>query len=96
MKRYQVRFSKIARRQLEELYDYIALHADPETALRFVERIEAFCFGLETFPERGTLRADIRPGLRLVGFERRTTIAFTLRDEQVNVLQILYAGRQLE
>jgi toxin ParE1/3/4 len=42
-----------------------------------VGRIETYCFGLTDFPERGTMRDDLWPGLRTVGFERRATIAFT-------------------
>jgi toxin ParE1/3/4 len=37
-----------------------------------------------------------RPGLRTVGFERRATIAFTVKGEDVVILRILYAGRSLD
>lgn len=95
MRRYRVRFTPLARRQLEELYNYIATEADPETAFGYVERIERFCAGFEAFPERGTLRDDIQPGLRLVGFERRVTVAFTVAGDEVRILSVLYAGRAL-
>jgi plasmid stabilization system protein ParE len=39
VKRYRVRFSALARAQIEELQDYISDRADPTTALRYVERI---------------------------------------------------------
>jgi len=48
------------------------------------------------FPQRGTARNDLRPGLRTVGFERRATIAFTVKGEDVIILRILYAGRSLD
>jgi hypothetical protein len=38
------------------------------------------------FPERGRRRDDLRPGLRIIGFGRRVTIAFHVAD---------YAGRDL-
>jgi len=48
------------------------------------------------FPQRGTARDDIRSGLRTVGFERRVTIAFTVKGEDIVILRILYAGRSLD
>lgn len=95
MKRYRVRFTPLANSQLQELYDHIATHGDPYTALGYVERIEQFCMEFGTFPERGTRRDDIRPGLRIVGFERRVTVAFEVGPDEVRIISILYAGRQL-
>jgi toxin ParE1/3/4 len=43
--------------------------------------------------ERGHLREDIRPGLRIVGFERRVTIAFTVTETRVTILRLFYAGK---
>lgn len=48
---------------------------------------------LETFPERGTRRDDLAPGLRTVGFERRVTIAFRVLPDAVEIVAIAYAGR---
>ena len=78
-----------------ELYDYIAEHGSPERGLAYVERIETACRGLATFPERGTRRDDIRPGLRVIGLGRRATIAFHVLSETVTIDRILYGGRDL-
>ena len=51
--------------------------------------------GLADFPERGTKRDDLRPGIRIVGFERRILIAFTVLTETVEISQILYGGRDM-
>jgi plasmid stabilization system protein ParE len=51
---------------------------------------------LESLPRRGTLRDDIRPGLRLIGFERRALIAFRIKRRSVAILRILYGGRSVE
>lgn len=59
------------------------------------ERILSYCLGFETFPERGTRRDDLRPGLRVVGFARRATIAFHVTDNTVTIDRILYRGRDL-
>jgi toxin ParE1/3/4 len=47
---------------------------------RYIDRIEVACLALETFPERATRRDNIRPGLRTIGFERRATILFQVRN----------------
>ena len=62
----------------------------------YLERIRSYCERFEIAPKRGVLRNDIRPGLRLVGFERRAVIAFTVEEDEVRIVRILYGGRDLE
>jgi toxin ParE1/3/4 len=64
--------------------------------MAYIERIEKFCMSLQTLPNRGTLREDLRPGLRVIGFERRALIAFRVRSSNVAILRILYGGRSVE
>lgn len=85
-----------ARDDLMALYDWIAAAAHPKTALGYIERIEAFCNGMGLASERGTLRDDIRQNLRIVTFERRVTIAFTVDATRVTILRLFYAGRNWE
>ena len=65
-------------------------------AYNFTERIRAYCNSFVTFPNRGTLRDDLYPGARLIGFERRVTIAFTVTDETILIIRIFYAGRDVD
>ena len=53
-------------------------------AERFTDRIIAHCLGLATFPERGTRRDDLRPGLRITTWRRRVVIAFHITPETVD------------
>lgn len=46
--------------------------------------------------ERGTQRDDIMPGLRIIGFERRVTIAFTVEETQITILRVFYGGKNWE
>lgn len=55
-------------------------------------RIRAFCERLEHGSERGTRRDDVRPGLRVVGFEHRITVAFIVEPERVVILRLFYGG----
>jgi toxin ParE1/3/4 len=69
-------FAPEARADLRRLSARIAKDSGAARAATFVGRIETYCFDLTDFPERGTMRDDLWPGLRTVGFERRATIAF--------------------
>jgi toxin ParE1/3/4 len=81
---------------LNELYDWVAAQASPDVAMGYLKRVEAFCQRLSLGSERGHLRGDIRPGLRITGFEHRLTIAFTVEEETVTVLRVFTAGRNWE
>lgn len=61
----------------------------------YTDRIIATCRNLATFPERGTRRDDLRPGLRTTTFRRRVTIAYHITATQVVIDRILYGGRNL-
>jgi toxin ParE1/3/4 len=96
VKEFGVSFRPHARRDLIELYNFIADEAGEEVAAAYIGRIEAACLALQTFPERGRRRDDIRPGLRTIGFERRALIAFQVMEREVVVVRILYGGRDYE
>ncbi len=64
MKRRRVVYTPDAANDLDSLYDYIADTVGPAVAADYEERILRFCAGLGLGAERGSLRDDIRPGLR--------------------------------
>jgi toxin ParE1/3/4 len=92
---WSVVITRSAEADLLAIYDYIAGRSDADIAFRFVQRIEAYCLGMASFPERGTQRNDLRRGLRTVGYRRRATILFELdrQARKVVILGIYYAGR---
>ena len=96
MRKFKVSFRPRAEADLFGLYRYIAEEAGHEVAGAYVERIEAACMALETFPKRGTRRDDIRPGLRTIGFEQRATIVFQVLEAAVVIVRIFYGGRDYE
>ena len=89
-------FAESAQADLDDIFAWIADQAGLEVARSYTRRIEQFCRNMTPFPQRGTVRDDIRPGLRTVGFERRVTIAFTVVGDDLIILRILYAGRSLD
>ena len=72
------------------------MRANADVAIGYLDRIEAFCHGLDLASERGQLRDDIRAELRIIGFERRLTIAFTVDEDRVTILRVFYGGQDWE
>jgi len=96
MKKLEVRFRARAEADLLGLYEYIAAEAGLDIAGAYIDRIETACLALENFPERGTRRDDIRPGLRTMGFERRITIVFRVSRATVEIVRVFYGGQEYE
>ena len=96
MRKHKVSFRPQARADLFGLYSYIAEEAGYRIAGAYIDRIEAACLGLESFPNRGTRRDHIRPGLRTMGFERRATIVFQVKRAEVIIVRIFYGGQDYE
>jgi toxin ParE1/3/4 len=87
------------RRALEDLRDigaWIESHSGAAVAEQYLNRLRSYCQRFDVFPERGTRRDDLRPGVRTIGFERRVTVIFGVFDEDVVILRLMYGGRDIE
>ncbi len=93
---HQVVFSPESQTQLLELYRYIARVASPEVAACYTDAIVDYCEGLAQFPLRGTKRDDVRPGLRVTHYRKRSVIAFSVDSSRVSILGIFYGGQDYE
>ena len=93
---HEVVFSPEALNDLLNLYDVIADDGGESRALRYTDAIVATCTRLDLFPERGTRRDDLRPGLRTTTFRRRVTIAYHISVKTVVIDRVLYGGRDLK
>lgn len=93
LEEYLVRLSTDAEHDLWEIQEFLKGVASAKTASIYVDRILDYLATFSHFPERGTLRNEIRPGLRIVGFEKRISVAFVVEEDCVTILRILYAGR---
>jgi toxin ParE1/3/4 len=67
---YRVAFTRRAQADLHGLFDYLADRFGMTNAQLYVEQIEKTCLSLDTMPNRGTERSDLRPGLRIMGYLR--------------------------
>jgi toxin ParE1/3/4 len=90
---HRVVFSPDAQEQLVALYRFIAQTGSPDTAARYTQAIVDYCESLANFPQRGTMRDDVRPGLRVTNYRKRTVIAFAVDAEQLAILGIYYGGQ---
>lgn len=87
-----------ARADLAKPYDYIVEQSGSHNrAQGYFRRIQASCEKLKTFPEVGRLRDDLRPGVRILGFERRVVVVYmVLPSGDVEIGRVFYGGRDYE
>lgn len=96
MRQRVVIYSRKAADDLDWIYHTIAGASSAITADGYDKRIRAFCERLDHGSERGSRRDDLRSGLRIIGFERRVTVAFIVEPDQVVILRVFYGGANWE
>ncbi|MFF0953118.1 type II toxin-antitoxin system RelE/ParE family toxin [Rhizobium leguminosarum] len=92
---YTVIFAPEASDDLENLLVYLIDEAGPETARNYIDKIVDYCLSFETFPERGAVRDDLRPGLRVVGYRSKASIAFVVEEDIVSILRVFHRGQDV-
>jgi toxin ParE1/3/4 len=93
---HKIVFAPEAENDLLQLYLFISEFSGDDRAMAYIEQVERYCRGFATFPKRGQQRDDLLPGLRVIGFKRRITIAFHVGPDTVTFDRILYGGRDLD
>ena len=96
-------YSVVLKRTVLEDFIRIATHVERWTedralADRTVDAIRAFVAELGQLPHQGTRRDDLRDGLRIAAFKKRTAIAFEVDDQAktITVLRVFYGGEDYE
>ena len=92
----QVILTPLAERQIDTLHRYISENSSEERADGYITRVVDYCKGFTMFPLRGSPREDLLPGLRVTGFGRRITIAYTTTAEAVLIEGIFHGGQDFE
>lgn len=95
MKRYRVLFGEGADQHLLAIWRYVAERSDPDAADRVVAEIRERCRSLQTYPDRGTPRGDLRVGLRTIPIPHRATIGYAVAGGAVVVVAIAYLGKDM-
>ena len=96
---FKVLLTNDAARDLDELYDYIALHDAPRKADSVLEQIEKAFSKLSEFPERGAypkelLALGIREYLEI--FFKPYRIIYRVMDKNVYVLLVVDGRRDMQ
>lgn len=98
MKQYPVKISRTALGDMEEIYNYIAIHLqEPETAMRQYDRIAEAIQSLDMLPERCSL-LDCEPersqGLRRLLVDHYS-VFYVVGADTVSVARVLYSGADI-
>ncbi|MGC1547255.1 MAG: type II toxin-antitoxin system RelE/ParE family toxin [Rhodanobacter sp.] len=95
---WRVVFSPEAQDRLDAIEQYIAEASSPVTAARYVDAIVAYCETLTMFPERGSSRDDLFPGLRITNYRGNAVIAYVVSKaaEAVAIVGVFYGGQDYE
>ena len=91
--RLDVRFERRARDDLKAIFDWIA---EGDVARAYLSRIYRRCDKLGDFPDQGSDRSDITPGLRTINFERRITVVYIVVPDTVRILRVLSKGQRVD
>ena len=91
----EVFFHPLAVEDLDAIDDFIARDS-PAYAFAFVSRIRKRCESLAIFPMQGRSRSDIGDAIRLLAFERRVVIAYSIDAKLVTIWRIVSAGQDLD
>ena len=96
---FAVLLTKDAARDLNELYDYIAVHDSPRKADYVLEQIETTFSTLSEFPERGVYPKELlKLGIREYReiFFKPYRIIYRVMDKNVYVLLIVDGRRDMQ
>ncbi len=96
MKQRRVVISPDASDDIAMIYKQIAQAAGVAVASAYTDRLETFLAGFDIASERGSLRTDLRPNVRIIGFEKRITVAFKVKADHVEILRCFRGGQNWE
>lgn len=97
VRRFPVEFRPEAVRDLADIFDRVLQASqNPVIAEGYVRRIRARCDRIGNVPYSGRPRDDLLRGLRIVPFEKRAVVAYTIVDDVVWITNIFYGGRDYE
>ncbi|MEZ0302405.1 MAG: type II toxin-antitoxin system RelE/ParE family toxin [Hyphomicrobiaceae bacterium] len=83
-----------ARRDLDEIYDYLVRVADPRTARRFIAKLNLHLERIAHTGHSGAPRNDVRPGLRLA-VHGRYNIYFRVTASETIIIRVLHSARDV-
>jgi toxin ParE1/3/4 len=89
------RITRPAQADLREIRAYIAEHAGPRAAARWIEKLRVRCHSLADAPGTGRARDELAPGLRSVPVGNYL-IFFRQVSGGVDIVHVYHGARDLE
>ena len=95
---YRLEYHPRAEQDLVDIHKFIEDYSGKITADRKLAEIEAATYRLADLPKIGSIRDDLRPGLRAIPAAEKAVICFTVDDETrtVFIICVGYAGSNWE
>lgn len=96
MTKYAVRFAPEFDERLEIVVDYMEFHGRSEASIaRYITEVYDACESYGAFPNRGTPRDDVLPGLKITHHKGDTILAFVVDEDRADVwfLGVFYGGQ---
>ena len=91
--KYRVIISDQARKDLIDIWQYIALDSI-ENANRFIDLVYEKCIELSHMPEIGRMRNELVPGIRSLPI-KRYVIFYMVREKNIEIARVLSGYRDL-
>lgn len=80
--------------QLRKLQSYLARRFYPANAEKYIARVLKECASLGMSPHRCRALEEVRPGVRVIGFEGTAAIYFRFSEDKVTILGVRYRGHE--
>lgn len=86
--------SQAADQDVEDIYDYTALHFGEEQAIEYLLDLKKLFIALSDNPKLGRVRDEIKPGLR--SFSKASHVIFyRILDSRLRIVRVLHASRDI-
>lgn len=95
---YRVRYRPQAEADLDAIHDWLLQETSPTRADAYIDKIVSHCDSFAEAPFRGTMRDDLKPGLRTTPWRKRLTIGFRVyeSEREVVIVFIAWRGRDID
>lgn len=93
---YRLRYDERVQAQFESIRVWFDAERGPGVGAEVITDLAQHCRRLREFPNRGTPRDDIRPGLRTISHRRRFTIGYVVEGDTITIVGVSGRGQSLD
>lgn len=82
---------------LQEIVDYLAMQSGSfDVAQKFISELDSKLIQYARQPEMGTIRNELRRGLRCFTFKKNYVVYYLVRPSGIEVARLLHGSRDVE